>query len=175
LGTASLLREQVVEARQFFEATCADVTAEQAAWLPEGKALPIAAHIGHVLTSQDMALHGLVEGKPPLVATTWAGRAGFAELPPFGPGRSWEAWARGTAFDLGALRAYGAAVYAATDTYLEQLDAAGVARRLDLSALGLGDRSVGWLLTTGWVTNVYLHCGEVSCIKGLRGTRGYPA
>lgn len=175
MDAASLVREQVVEARQFFEATCADVTPEQAAWLPEGKALPIAAHVGHVLTSQDMALHGLVEGTPPLVATSWAGRAGFGELPPFGPGQSWEAWARATAFDLGALRAYGAAVYAATDGFLERLDDAAVARQLDLSALGLGRRSVAWLMTTGWVTNVYLHCGEVSCIKGLLGARGYPA
>src|SRR5215510_8196529 len=105
LNAVSLLRDQAIDARALFEATLADVTPEQAGWLPAGRALPIAAHVAHVLTSEDMALHGLVAGQPPLVATTWAGRAGFPEAPPFGPGTSWEAWARGTAFDLAALHA----------------------------------------------------------------------
>jgi hypothetical protein len=175
LNAVTLLRDQIVDARGFFEATVADVTAEQAGWVPAGRALPIAAHLAHVLTSQDVALHGLLEGKPPLVAGAWAGRAGFAEMPPFGPGKSWEDWARASAFDVAALRGYGAAVYAATDGLLERLDDVALAGSLDLSALGLGQRSVAWLLTTGWVTNVHLHCGEISCIKGLLGARGYPA
>ena len=175
MTTVSLLREQFVDARGFFEATLDDVTAEQAGWPPAGQALPIAAHVAHVLASQDMALHGLLEGSAPLAATSWAGRAGFATPPPFGPGRSWAAWARDTRFDLAALRRYGAAVYAATDRLLERLDEQALARALDLSAMGLGTRSVAWLLTTGWVTNVNLHCGEISCIKGLLGARGYPA
>ena len=175
MSTVSLLREQIVDARAFFEATLADVTAEQAGWLPAGRALPIAAHVAHVLTSEDMALHGLLEGRPPLATTSWAGRSGFASPPPFGPGQSWDGWARETQFDLAALRGYGAAIYAATDQLLERLDADDVARSLDLSAMGLGTKSVSWLLTTGWVTNVNLHCGEISCIKGLLGSRGYPA
>ena len=174
MNAVSLLRDQAIDARALFEATLADVTEDQAGWLPAGRALPIAAHVAHVLTSQDVALHGLLDGSPPLVATTWAGRAGFAEAPPFGPGRSWEDWARGTRFELSALRRYGTAVYAATDARLERLDEATLARPLDLSALGLGERSAAWLLATGWVTNVQLHCGEISCIKGLLGARGYP-
>lgn len=175
MTATSLLREQITEARGFFEATMADVTAEQSAWAPAGKALPISAHLAHVLTSEDMALHGLLQGSAPLVATSWASRAGFATPPPFGPGQSWAAWAHDTAFDLSALRQYGAAVYAATDQFLERVDDAALARLLDLSAMGLGTKSVAWLLTTGWVTNVNLHCGEISCIKGLLGARGYPA
>src|SRR5262245_17911902 len=124
LNAVSLLREQAIDARALFEAILADVTEEQAGWLPAGRALPIAAHVAHVLTSQDVALHGLPDGTPPLVATTWAGRAGFAEAPPFGPGQSWADWARGTHFELDAMRRYGAAVYAATDALLERLDEA---------------------------------------------------
>ena len=108
MDAVSLLRDQIVDARGLFEATLADVTPEQAGWLPAGRALPIAAHLAHVLASQDVALHGLLAGTAPLVATTWAGRAGFAEPPPFGPGQSWDGWARATRFDLAALRAYGA-------------------------------------------------------------------
>src|SRR5262245_7024946 len=109
LNAVSLLRDQAIDARALFEATLADVTEDQAGWLPAGRALPIAAHVAHVLTGQDVALHGLLDGSPPLVATTWAGRAGFAEAPSFGPGRSWADWARGTRFELSALRRYGQA------------------------------------------------------------------
>jgi hypothetical protein len=170
----SLLREQIVDARAFFEATLADVSAEQAEWQPAGLALPIAAHVAHVLASEDMALHGLLEGVAPLAATEWNGRTGFATMPPFGTGHSWAAWARETRFDLAALRQYGAAVYAATDDSLARLIEDALARSLDLSGMGLGSKSVAWLFTTGWVTNVNLHCGEISCIKGLLGARGYP-
>jgi hypothetical protein len=174
MTAVSLLREQVLDARGLFEATLADVTDEQAAWLPDGKALPIASHVAHVLAGQDMTLHSLLEGRPMLAETSWAGRTGFATMPAMGPGQEWAAWARGTRFDLAALRRYGAAVYAATDEKLERLDEATLARPFDLSPMGLGTRSVAWLLTTGWVTNVNLHCGEISCIKGLLGARGYP-
>lgn len=175
MTAVSLLRDQIADARGFFEATLADVTAEQAGWVPAGKALPIAAHVAHVLASEDMALHGLLERGAPLVTSSWAGRAGFETPPPFGPGQSWAEWGRETRFNLPALRQYGEAVYAATEHLLERLDEAMLTRSLDLSGMGLGTRSVAWLLTTGWVTNVNLHCGEISCIKGLLGVRGYPA
>jgi hypothetical protein len=175
MTAVSLLREQVVDARGFFEATLADVTDQQAAWLPDGRALPIAAHVGHVLLSSDMTLHTLLEGRPMLAAAGWAGRTGFATLPAMGPGQDWAAWARETPFDYAALRRYGAAVNAAVDERLERLDEATLARTVDLAAMGLGTRSVAWLLTTGWVTNVNLHTGEISCLKGLLGARGYPA
>ena len=122
-----------------------------------------------------MALYGLIEGSAPLATTRWTGRTGFATAPPVGPGQSSAEWARDTQFDLAALRQYGAAVYAATDLVLDRLGEATLARSLDLSAMGIGARSVAWLLTTGWVTNVKLRCGEISCIKGLLGARGYPA
>src|SRR5262249_5493322 len=120
------------------------------------------------------ALHGLLEGRAPLLATAWAGRTGVATEPPFGPDRSWADWARTTRFDLAALRPYGAAGYAATDERLRRVGWGGGGGARDLSGLGLATKSVAWLLTTGWVTNVNLHCGEISCIKGLLGARGYP-
>ena len=67
------------------------------------------------------------------------------------------------------------AVYAATDDYVATLDDQALDRIVDLSAVGQGQRSVGWVLFTGVVTNMELHCGEISCIKGLNGSRGYPA
>lgn len=175
MNALPLLREQIGEARGFLEATMADVNTEQARWKPGGKALPINAQYAHILTNMDIGLHGLLKGSAPLAATSWAGKTGFSELPPFGPGQLWDKWAQETPFDLAALRQYAQAIYAVTDEYLGALTEEGLDHTLDLSGMGLGQRTVAWFLSTGWVTNVNLHCGEISCVKGLQGAQGYPA
>ena len=173
MSTVDFLRDQILSTREFLEATMADVTPNQAHWNAQGRALPIAGQYAHIIVSMDGALHGLLQGQPPLAATSWAGKAGFSSIPPLGPGLSWEQWAAGP-FDLTALRAYAEAVYAATDAYLASLSPEDLSRSLDLSSMGLGERSVGWMLTTGWIVNANMHCGEISCIKGLQGAQGYP-
>lgn len=173
MDTVGFLRAQVLNSREYFEGTMADVTAEQAAFNADGRALPIAAQYAHVVISIDATLHALVKGGAPLAATSWAGKTGFSSIPQFGPGESWERWAQGP-FDLTALRAYAHAVYAATDEYLDDLSAAELARELDLSSIGMGNRTIGWMLSTACVVNSNMHCGEISCLKGLQGLRGYP-
>jgi hypothetical protein len=174
MDTITMLRQQIQDARELMEATMADVTPELAGWLPEGKALPIAAHYAHTLVSEDMGLHGLVLGTAPLAVAGWEGKTGFAAPPGFGPGQSWEQWARETRFDLTAMREYAAAVYAATDECLAGLTDEALAGTVDLRPVGFDERSLAWFLTTGWATNVHLHSGEISCLKGLRGLKGYP-
>src|SRR3990172_8172382 len=101
----SLFRQQVKEARDLLEATMNDVTAEQAHWVPPGRAMPIGAHYAHVVISQDIGLHGLLKGSPPMAATAWLGKAGTSELPAaMGPGQPWDEWARRLRVDLQALR-----------------------------------------------------------------------
>ena len=95
--------------------------------------------------------------------------ANYAHVP-----GDWGDWPRRVLIDLAALRQYAQAVYAATDDYVASLDDQALGRIVDLSAVGQGERSVGWLLTTGVVTNMLLHCGEISCLKGFKGSRGYP-
>lgn len=51
---------------------------------------------------------------------------------------------------------------------------ADLARPLDLSAVGLGQRTVGFLLNNAVVGHIFSHTGEISCLKGLRGKRGSP-
>lgn len=45
---------------------------------------------------------------------------------------------------------------------------------VNLSALGLGESTVGYVLTNGVLGNAFSHSGEISCLKGLQGKRGYP-
>ncbi len=162
----------VRDSRDFFEGTLHDVTPEQAAWVPAGRALPIAAQYAHVVAAQDFGLHGLLLGSAPLALGPWSGRTGMAELPP-AFGEPWDGWAK-QPFDLLALRAYARAVYDASDAYLARLDEAEMARTVDLTAAGFGEQTVGFVLVNGWVMNVNLHCGEIACLKGLQAAKGYP-
>lgn len=175
----ALLREQIKGAMRLLEGTIEGVTAEQAHWVPPGTANPIGANYAHVVIGQDGAIHGLLKKGAPLFATTWGGKVGVSEPPPApSPGTpgfpDWSKWARSVRIDLPALRSYAQAVYAATDEYLASLSDDDLGRPVDVSALGLGSMSVKQLLTAGVLGNALTHCGEISCLKGLQGAKGYP-
>jgi hypothetical protein len=53
------------------------------------------------------------------------------------------------------------------------IEDAELGRAIDLSAMALGVQSVGSLLTVV-LHNILAHTGEISCLKGLQGLKGYP-
>jgi hypothetical protein len=167
----SFLRSQFQAAHAYLEGTLAGATASQAHWQPPGRALPLGAEYAHVVVSEDGVVNGMLKGAPPLMATSWAGSTGLSALPP--QGFEWEEWARGVQVDLPALREYAKAVYANNDEYLASLSDGDLDRTLDLSAVGSGQQTLGWFLNV-MLGNVLTHCGEISCLKGLQGAKGYP-
>ena len=179
MDAVSHLRQQLKGAHEFLEGTMQDVTAEHAHWSPPGKANPLGATYSHLVISEDAIINAMLKGGAPLFATAWAGKAGVSELPPLpGPEASglppWDQWARQVQVDLSAARQYAQAVYAASDEYLASLTDDDLSRPIDLSAIGLGQQTVGWMLDAAVLGHVSEHCGEVSCLKGLQGVRGYP-
>jgi hypothetical protein len=76
--------------------------------------------------------------------------------------------------DLAALRAYAQAVYKNTETYLASLTEADLDRPVDLSVAGMGQVNVGWILNGLVIAHTSNICGEISCLKGIQGARGYP-
>ena len=167
-------RKLLHTAHEALEGTVAGATLDQVTWDPPGKAFSIAANYAHVVTSEDMGVQRLLRGKDLLAATSWAGRAGMSEMPPLGPGGGdLKAWSGRARVDLPALQKYGQAVYVATDEYLASLTPEGLSRSLDLSALGLGQQPVSYILNA-LVVNAAMHCGETSCLKGIQGLKGYP-
>ena len=175
----SWLRQLMKDVNGLLAATMADVTTEQAHWVPPGAAMPIGAHYAHVVLSQDGAVNGMLKGSVPLFATAWAGKTGVSELPPGpDPGKpgfpDFSDWSRRVKVDLEAMRKYAKAVFAATDEFLESLSPGDLERPVDLSAIGLGTSTMGSLIHNGIVGNGFTHCGEISCLKGLQGRRGYP-
>ena len=154
---------------QFLEGTLEGVTAEQARWRPPGLAHTIGATYGHVVFTEDTVVNAVVRGGAPLMATQFAGKSGASEPPP--PGTDWAAWAERVEVDLAAMREYAHAVYAATDGDLESLADAELGREVNLGPAGT--HALGRLLTI-MMGNVAWHTGEIACLKGLQGAKGYP-
>ena len=176
MDAITVIRSQLRDAHGFLEATMQDVNADLAHWPPPGTANPLGATYAHIVTSEDMLVQGLLRQSAPLFATTWAGKTGISEPMPM-PGPEWEnygAWARRVRVDLGALREYAQAIYAATDIYLATLEPDALDRVLDLSALGMGQVTLAWVFSRLLVGHVDNICGEIACLKGIQGARGYP-
>jgi hypothetical protein len=64
--------------------------------------------------------------------------------------------------DVGALRQYARAVYAATDAYLAELPADGLRRMVDLSKLGLGRHTVLWVARRFVIQELGAICRDIS-------------
>ncbi len=173
MNAIELYRNLLRGAHDFLERTVGDVTREQLNWDPPGNAFSIGANYVHVVASEDMGIQRLLRGKEPLATTTWAGKLGAPEPPPMGPGVDLKGWSRRVKLDAGALRRYAEAVYAATDDHLASLTPEALTRPLDLSQFGFGQQSVLFILSA-LLANASLHTGEISCLKGIQGMKGYP-
>lgn len=180
MSDAQLLRDQLRQAHEFLDSAAADVTEDQAHWQPAGLANPLGATYAHVLFGEDAFIAAL-GGRTPLFADGWQGRTGVSEAPPLSePGsilplqQHWHGWGQQVRVELPVLRNYGRAVYQSADDYLAALSAGDLERPIDLSAAGLGERSLAWVLSAGLVGHVLSHWGEIVCLKGLQGSRGFP-
>ena len=168
---AGTMRAMFAQMHGWLEGTMQDVSGEQCHWQPQGRVVPAGAHYAHhVIGAEDVMVTMMVRGGTPLAMGDWQDRTGVSEMLPMG---TWDDWARRIQIDLPALRTYAQAVYANTDAYLATMTPDEWNRQLDLSAVGMGQSSVGEVLT-----NVLLdgaaHCGEISAVKGLQGLQGYP-
>src|SRR5690242_942148 len=134
MDTVALLREQLKDAHGLLEAVMADVTPEEAHWMPPGQANPIGATYAHVVLTEDRIINGAIQRNTPLYNTAWADKTGLSELMPT-RGEAWKDyanWTRRLRVDLPALRAYAQAVYDASDAYLATLSPADLDAPRDL-------------------------------------------
>jgi hypothetical protein len=170
MNAVTAVRDNIRWGNHLLEMVMADVTDEQARWLPPGLAHPIGAIYAHAYLAEDGVLNGMLKGAPPLFATDWAGRIGIPEpsmvITP--------EWSRALQPDLPALRQYGQAVVAAVEAYLETLTDAGLDHTLDLSSAGLGEQNVAFVLNALIAGHLNNMAGELSVLKGIQGARGYP-
>jgi hypothetical protein len=170
MNVIASLREGLKWSNELLEMCMADVTPEQAHWIPPGNAHPVGSTYAHGVIGQDMIIHNLLQGKQPLFMTTWAGKTGVSE-PTFH--QSLE-WARSVKIDLAQLRQYAQAVYAAVDAYIGSLTEQDLDREIDLTDSGLGKHTLDWALHAIVIAHTNNMSGEISAAKGLQGAQGYP-
>jgi hypothetical protein len=163
-----LLSAQLLGAHQLFAATIGGLTVAQAHCDAGGHTVPIAAHLGHVIIFEDMAINAMLKRGAPLFTTV---KTGFSDMPPQQP--PWDAWGRAVKVDLDQAMAYAGQVAESAATYVTSLDDAALAAPFDLTALGQGMQTVGVLLSV-LLLNLHVHTGEISCLKGLQRLKGYP-
>jgi hypothetical protein len=163
-------REALGWAAQLLDMVTTDLTVEQAHAIHAGMANPIAATYAHAVVSADVLINVVLAGGAPLFATVWAGRTGISDP-------RWNQtpeWSRTVQIDLPALRTYAAAAFASADAYIASLDDAGLERELDLTGFGLGVHTVSWVLSALVTGHIHNMSGEISALKGVLGSKGYP-
>ncbi len=171
MDAVSLLSQQVRSAHEIVEGTVADLTLEQAKWDPAGKAIAAGPLYAHVSAAEDFFLN-MVVGRQPLAMGAYAGKTGVSEPHPMGGG--YDEWAKRVKIDLPQLREYVQAVFKNTEDYVTGLKPEELDREVDLTNAGLGKMSLGAFITVTSVIHPSNHIGEISCIKGLQGAKGYP-
>ena len=171
MDAVTLLKRQIELAHLMLEGTMADVTPAQAHWQPGSGAAKIGAQYLHVHWVEDRYVSAML-GDKTLADTSFAGRMGLSEEIPAGTG--WDAWARRVTIDLPALKAYARAVYEKTFGYVGSLAPDDLAREVDQTHLGGGRQSVDFVLSVTIAAHANMHHGEISCLKGLQGGKGYP-
>ena len=173
MDAVELLRRQYKGAHDLLEVTMNDVTPEQAHWAPPGIANPLGATYAHVLMGEDFLLNVRARGSQALSMSSHAGKVGVSEpLPPPGPG--FDEWARRVKVDLPQLREYAQAVYKQTDDWLATLTPDDLDRPIDMSGFGMGEQPLATLVAGIVPQHINNHLGEISCLKGLQGAKGYP-
>ena len=165
------LRENIGTTRWLVDGTMQDIPADLVNKQPGGTASSIGALYAHVVVSEDMMINGLIQGKQPLAASTFAGKTGLSEMPPMGPDEL-TGWFKGVQVDLTTLQAYAKAVREATDAYLASAKPEDLDRKVEF--FSFGPQTVNWIVGIATALHVNQHIGEISVLKGLAGLKGYP-
>ncbi len=164
MDPVQLIRDQFKQAHDALEGILSDVEPEQVHWVPPGTATPIGALYVHIVYGEDALLNNLLRQHPALMTGALADRTGLSSPPP----RPWDEWARTMRMDLPAFRECAKAVYAQTDEYLAGIEASDLDD--EIRAWSLFTRASFLTLMLG---HVYEHAGEIACLKGLQGGKGY--
>jgi hypothetical protein len=157
-------------AHMWFNGTAGDITDEQANHIPPGRAQPIGELMAHILHCEDGMLSMFLLKQPTIWEREgWGAKTGLPLMIDMPPDPS-----RRRLVDAAALREYGQKAFAQTDAFLASLVPSNLDDEVDMTSAGLGKMSVGAFLLTMLLGNTYAHTGEISALKGLMGSKGYP-
>ena len=165
MDPVQMIRDQFKQAHDALEGILADVEPEQVHWIPPGTATPLGPLYVHIVYGEDALLNNILRKQPALMTGALANRTGLSSPPP----RPWDEWARTMRMDLPTFRECAKAVYAQTDEYLAGIQASDLDD--EMQVFGRPFTRAGFL--TLMLGHVYEHAGEIACLKGLQGGKGY--
>lgn len=167
MDATETVRVAINHAHGWFEGTCADLTPEQAAYVPAGTAHPISEIVAHVIQSEDVIVNSMIQGQQPVWETGgWEQKLGIPNV-----ARHTQEQAKGFNVDIAALQPYKEAVYASVASFVDGLTAEELDRQIEGPA---GPMRVADALTNALLGNTLAHTGEISALKGIQGATGYP-
>jgi hypothetical protein len=176
ITTQATLQAALKSAHSVMESTMADVDDALASRHAPGNANPVGSSYAHAVLAEDGIVHGLIQGKPPLFLTTWAGRTG-TDIPMPLPGvheGSLGDWYQTVKVDVAAHRLYAEAVYRETEAFIGAASDTDIERPMDMSSFGLGTIPMAVMFAIFVIGHMNNLCGEISAIKGVHGHKGYP-
>lgn len=178
MDAIEFMRWEAKKTYAWLELNVSDVTQQQAVWRPPGTANSIAASYAHTVIAADFDLNHIFHGHETLLARAWSERLGLSESFP-------DDWPADVHIDWATLHAYGRAVSACVERLFDELTDADLEREFEMRAYApekpgqprefksLGTwRGLG-IYTLHGIGHVVMHGGEIACLKGLQGGRGY--
>ena len=172
MDAIDLLRNEIKEAWAWLEFTVHDVTQEQAVWQPPGTANSIGVAYAHLVICADVGFTSQFDGKMPIITRDFGGQVGLSEMNPVGG--DMHEWGRRVRIDWEALHAYGRAVQRCVEEYADRLSPTDLDRPVDMRPWGLGMWSGLEAYKLHGFGHVKIHGGEIACLKGILGGRGWP-
>ncbi len=169
MNSAQTIAAIIKSSHDWYNGTVADVTQEQADFLPGGVAHPIGELMTHIANSEDSIVNSMILGKPSVWDRGgWSKKLGVENMMLHTTQQ-----ARNFKVNIKTLAEYSKAVQSAVDAYAEKLTDHDLERLVDAGG-PLGKMPVSALLTGIMVGNTFAHTGEISALKGLKGAKGYP-
>jgi uncharacterized damage-inducible protein DinB len=167
MDAVDALTRAINASHQWYQGTVADVTSEQANYLPSGTAHPIGELAAHIVQGEDGIINGMLLGEQTVWEQGgWEQKLGIPNMQ-----RLDKESARSFKCEVSALKEYTDAVYASTEAYLSGLQPSDLDREIDGPG---GKMTVADVIGMFLLGNTFAHTGEISALKGLQGAKGYP-
>jgi hypothetical protein len=172
MNTVELTQFALGSAFDILGQVCADLTQEQADWIPPGVANPIGALYWHTISGADEVVNRWLLGQEPLHQREgWRQRVVSEPVAEPSGGEGWLDYLRALRADVTAMGDYAKAVEADIRTWLSSLAPEDLDRPLRTP---IGEYTIAQTLEVFVIWHINAHCGEISALKGCLGARGYP-
>jgi hypothetical protein len=168
MDVTEYIRRQMAGMRRSINGNMQNMTGELFNYPSPGTANTISATYVHLIYAEDEFIQGVLQGKPSVWETgKWSEKVGIPKPPDIG--EDWSAFKQ-QQLPIQPQLDYAAAVWAATDAYLEKLSAADLDRKVKFAG---GERTVADMLLLA-TSQALGHNGEIAALKGVQGAKGLP-